>query len=82
MTELPQERQFGAVFPNEEYDERRRKVREAMAERDIDLLYVSSPRNITYLTENFDELRSPGVKSESLFDSLAVGIEAYAKVLA
>lgn len=50
MTKLPQERQFGAVFPNEEYDERRRKVREAMAGRGIDLLYVSSPRNITYLT--------------------------------
>ncbi len=50
MTELPQEREFGAVFPNREYDERRRKVREAMAQRDIDLLYVTSPKNINYLT--------------------------------
>ena len=50
MSELPQERPFGAVFPKEEYDERRRKVREAMATRGIDLLYVTSPRNITYLT--------------------------------
>ena len=50
MSELPQERPFGAVFPNGEYDERRKKVREAMAARGIDLLYVSSPRNITYLT--------------------------------
>ena len=50
MAELPNERPFGAVFPNEEYDERRRKVRERMAQRGIDVLYVSSPRNITYLT--------------------------------
>ena len=50
MAELPNERPFGAVFPNEEYDERRRKVRERMAHRGIDVLYVSSPRNITYLT--------------------------------
>ncbi len=50
MAELPNERPFGAVFPNEEYDERRRKVRERMSQRGIDTLYVSSPRNITYLT--------------------------------
>ena len=50
LSELPGERPFGAVFPKGEYDERRRKVKEAMAERGIDLLYVSSPRNINYLT--------------------------------
>ena len=50
MSKLPQERPFGAVFPKEEYDERRRKVREAMAQEGIDLLYVTSPRNITYLS--------------------------------
>ncbi|MCH7997322.1 MAG: aminopeptidase P family protein [Chloroflexi bacterium] len=50
MADLPQERIFGAVFPNEEYDERRRKVRERMGERGIDVLYVSSPKNITYLS--------------------------------
>ena len=50
MTDLPNERTFGAVFPNEEYDARRAKVRQRMADRGIDVLYVSSPRNITYLT--------------------------------
>ena len=50
MTDLPNERTFGAVFPNEEYDTRRAKVRQRMADRGIDVLYVSSPRNITYLT--------------------------------
>lgn len=55
MSELPQERPFGAVFPNQEYDDRLRKVRAAMLERGIDLLYVTSPRNITYLT-GFDIL--------------------------
>ncbi|MFQ5874895.1 MAG: M24 family metallopeptidase [Dehalococcoidia bacterium] len=55
MFELPNEREFGAVFPAGEYDERRRKVREAMTEKGIDLLYVSSPRNINYLT-GFDSI--------------------------
>ena len=50
MVELPNERPFGAVFPNEEYDRRRRNVRERMGDRGIDVLYVSSPKNITYLT--------------------------------
>ena len=50
MTDLPNERTFGAVFPNEEYDSRRAKVRRRMVDRGIDVLYVSSPRNITYLT--------------------------------
>ena len=50
MTDLPNERTFGAVFPNEEYDARRAKVRQRMVDRGIDVLYVSSPRNITYLT--------------------------------
>ena len=31
MTDLPNERTFGAVFPNEEYDTRRSKVRQRMA---------------------------------------------------
>ncbi|MFQ5933929.1 MAG: M24 family metallopeptidase, partial [Dehalococcoidia bacterium] len=55
MPEPPSEREFGAVFPAEEYERRRRKVREAMADRDIDLLYVTSPRNINYLT-GFDSI--------------------------
>ena len=50
MADIPHERPFGAVFPDAEYDERRRKVRARMRERGIDLLYVSSPRNITYLS--------------------------------
>ena len=50
MNETLEERGVGAVFPREEYDERRRKVRQAMVERGIDLLYVTSPRNINYLT--------------------------------
>ena len=50
MTDLPNERTFGAVFPNEEYDARRAKVRQRMVDRGINVLYVSSPRNITYLT--------------------------------
>ena len=50
MTDLPNERTFGAVFPNGEYDARRAKVRQRMVDRGIDVLYVSSPRNITYLT--------------------------------
>ena len=55
MADLPNEREFGAVFPDEEYDERRRRVREAMDRRGIDLLLVTSPRNVNYLT-GFDSI--------------------------
>ena len=55
MMNLPNEREFGAVFPDEEYDERRRRVRVAMAERGVDLLCVTSPRNVNYLT-GFDSI--------------------------
>ncbi len=55
MTTLPNEREFGAVFPDAEYDERRRRVRESMARRGVDLLLVTSPRNVNYLT-GFDSI--------------------------
>ena len=37
-------------FPIEEYRDRARRVREEMARRDIDVLYVMSPSNLCYLT--------------------------------
>lgn len=37
-------------FPVEEYRNRQRAVREALDARDIDLLYVTSPANLCYLT--------------------------------
>ncbi len=37
-------------FPVEEYRDRARRVREEMARRDIDVLYVMSPANLCYLT--------------------------------
>lgn len=36
-------------FPREEYEDRLRRVRAAMAARGLDLLYVTSPPNLTYL---------------------------------
>jgi Xaa-Pro aminopeptidase len=42
--------EWGPPFSVQEYKERLAKVRRAMAERKIDLLFVSSPPNITYLT--------------------------------
>lgn len=41
---------WGPPFPVEEYKKRVEKVRQEMARREIDLLFVSSPPNITYLT--------------------------------
>ena len=41
---------WGPAFPVGEYRERVEKVRGEMARREIDLLFVSSPPNITYLT--------------------------------
>lgn len=41
---------WGPPFPLEEYRDRVKKVRKEMADREIDLLFVSSPPNITYLT--------------------------------
>ena len=41
---------WGPAFPVGEYGERVEKVRREMARREIDLLFVSSPPNITYLT--------------------------------
>ena len=41
---------WGPPFPREEYRARLARVRQAMAERRIDLLFVTSPPNITYLT--------------------------------
>ncbi len=40
----------GLPFPVGEYKERVERVRREMARREIDLLFVSSPSNITYLT--------------------------------
>ncbi len=37
-------------FPQEEYDERLRKVQAQMAERGIDVLFVSAPEGINYLS--------------------------------
>ena len=37
-------------FPIQEYRDRARRVREEMARRDIDVLYVMSPSNLCYLT--------------------------------
>ena len=37
-------------FPVGEYKDRVEKVRREMARREVDLLFVSSPSNITYLT--------------------------------
>ena len=50
MSDLPNAKEFGAVFPTEEYDGWRERVRQRMVDRGVDLLYVSSPRNINYLT--------------------------------
>ena len=41
---------WGPPFPVGEYRERVEKVRREMARREIDVLLVSSPPNITYLT--------------------------------
>ena len=41
---------WGPAFPVGEYGERVEKVRREMARRGIDVLLVSSPPNITYLT--------------------------------
>ena len=41
---------WGPAFPVGEYRDRVEKVRREMARREIDLLFVSSPPNITYLT--------------------------------
>ena len=41
---------WGPPFPLEEYRQRVEKVRQEMARREIDLLFVSSPPNLTYLT--------------------------------
>jgi len=38
------------AFPESEYEERERRVREGMAARGIDVLYVTSPANVFYLT--------------------------------
>ena len=38
------------VFPKDEYQNRIQKTREKMAERDIDLLVISQPANMNYLT--------------------------------
>lgn len=38
------------AFPPEEYDERRRKVRRALAAAGIDAIYVTQPADLTYLT--------------------------------
>lgn len=40
----------GLAFSVQEYRERRGRVRAAMAERSIDVLYVTSPANLQYLT--------------------------------
>ena len=37
-------------FPEEEYDARLKRVRQAMAERSLDGMLISSPENIYYLT--------------------------------
>ncbi len=39
-----------APFPREEYSDRLRRVRDGMAARKIDLLFVSAPESIFYLT--------------------------------
>ena len=41
---------WGPPFPVGEYRDRVEKVRREMGRREIDLLFVSSPPNITYLT--------------------------------
>ncbi len=41
---------WGPPFPLPEYSQRVEKVRQEMARREIDLLFVSSPPNLTYLT--------------------------------
>ena len=41
---------WGPAFPVGEYGDRVEKVRREMARREIDVLLVSSPPNITYLT--------------------------------
>ena len=42
--------EWGPPFSREEYKQRLERVRHAMAERGFDLLFVSSPPNITWLT--------------------------------
>lgn len=37
------------AFPPEEYAERRKKVRDALAKRKLDAIYVTTPANLTYL---------------------------------
>lgn len=46
-------------FPPEEYRERRDRVRAAMTARGIDLLYVTSPANLFYLT-GYEAIWYPG----------------------
>ena len=50
MSALPEEREWGAVFTQEEYQRRLKAVRQEMSRRGIDMLYITSPRNINYLT--------------------------------
>ena len=45
-----EQREFPLAFPDQEYRDRRRKVRAEMEKRGIDTLFVSSPANLTYLT--------------------------------
>src|SRR5207253_5295967 len=40
----------GLPFPESEYRERARRVRDEMARRGVDVLFVMSPANICYLT--------------------------------
>jgi Xaa-Pro aminopeptidase len=40
-------------FPAEEYAERRRRLRQALADRDLDAIYVTNPADLTWLT-NYD----------------------------
>ncbi len=42
--------EWGPPFPRAEYRQRTARTREAMSERGIDLLFVSSPPNLTWLT--------------------------------
>lgn len=38
------------AFPEDEYAERRKRVRQVLAEKGIDAIYVTTPANLTYLT--------------------------------
>lgn len=49
QTYLRQQIDWPQPFPAEEYAARRKKVRDALAARNIDALYVTTPANLTYL---------------------------------